>query len=71
MLGEAPYKWEVKVVGDPLNGLYLGVDGLMDLRNKMGQFQKETNTPRECLLLLDYLVQAAQYAYRNGRETAP
>jgi len=68
MLGSAPYQWQVKVLGDPLNGLFIGVDGLMDLRNKMGQFQEETKAPDECLLLLDYLIQAAQHAYMNGRK---
>lgn len=63
----SPYQWEIRVVGDMLNGLYLGVDSLMDLRNKMGQYQAETQAPNACLYLLDYIIKAAQYAALNGK----
>lgn len=70
-MAEAPYQWETVVVGNPLNGLYISVDCLMDLRNKMGQFQEETGAPDACLALLDYLIRAAHYTYQRGRTESP
>lgn len=61
MAEKSPYLWETVVTGDIINGLYISVDSLMDLRNKMGQFQEESMAPDACLYLLDYIIQAAQY----------
>lgn len=66
-MAEVPYKWEVRVAGDILNGLFISTDCLMDLRNKMGQFQEETSAPSECLWLLDYIIAAAQHTSMNGK----
>jgi hypothetical protein len=70
-MAESPYQWETVVVGNPLTGLYISVDCLMDLRNKMGQYQQETNTPDACLSLLDYLIRASHYTYQTGRNASP
>lgn len=64
---DAPYQWQIRVLADPGNGLCITVDSLMDLRNKMGQFQAETQAPDACLFLLDYMIQAAQHAALNGK----
>lgn len=63
----APYKWAPIVAPTLDRGLFISVDSLMDLRNKMGQFQEETSAPDECLYLLDYVIRCAQITAAYGK----
>lgn len=61
-----PVMW--RVFRDKQGMLFVAVDNLRDLSNLMGAKQKETEYRPTGLATLEFVIKAAEYVERNGKD---